>query len=226
MKHRFAGKLILYLILTIMAVDADFLLVAAGETPLLLKVAWVYLAATEAISVLENLRDAGVEQASGLLDFLRSRLSVLLDRFKTKLRCIVMIKVFINPGHAPGGYPDPGAAGPSGLRESDVAADVAAQVVNYLNCAGCQAIAYQSDSLQDICNQANNWDADLIVSIHCNSVSSAAATGMEIWTSRGQTRADRQATLIMHKWPVNFQLCRFEVIGQMVMLIRKPVCMY
>ncbi|WP_312560202.1 phage holin family protein [Anaerospora sp.] len=82
MKHRFAGKLILYLVLTIMAVDADFLLVAAGETPLLLKVAWVYLAATEAISVLENLRDAGVEQASGLLDFLRSRLSVLLDRLK------------------------------------------------------------------------------------------------------------------------------------------------
>lgn len=84
MKHRFAGKWILYLILTIMAVNADFLLVAAGETPLLLKVVWVYLAATEAISVLENLRDAGVEQASGLLDFLRSRLSVLLDRFKTK----------------------------------------------------------------------------------------------------------------------------------------------
>lgn len=84
MKHRFAGKLILYLVLTIMAASADFLIVAAGETPLLLKVAWVYLAATEAISVLENLRDAGVEQASGLLDFLRSRLSVLMDRFKTK----------------------------------------------------------------------------------------------------------------------------------------------
>ena len=42
------------------------------------------------------------------------------------------MKVFINPGHAPGGYPDPGAVGLSGLRESDVAADVAAQVVNYL----------------------------------------------------------------------------------------------
>jgi N-acetylmuramoyl-L-alanine amidase len=31
------------------------------------------------------------------------------------------VKVFINPGHAPGGYPDSGAVGPSGLRESDVA---------------------------------------------------------------------------------------------------------
>lgn len=81
------------------------------------------------------------------------------------------MKVFINPGHAPGGYPDPRAVGPSGLRESDVVADVAAQVVNYLNAVGHQAIAYQSDSLQAICDQANSWGADLIVSIHCNSCS-------------------------------------------------------
>ncbi|CVK18373.1 hypothetical protein SPSPH_044430 [Sporomusa sphaeroides DSM 2875] len=54
------------------------------RTPLLLKVAWVYLAATEAISVLENLRDAGIEQAASPLDFLRSRLGVMLERFKNK----------------------------------------------------------------------------------------------------------------------------------------------
>lgn len=84
MKHRFAGKLILYMALTIMAVSADNMLKLAGETPLLLKVAWVYLAATEAISVLENLRDAGIEQAASLLDFLCSRLGVMLERFKNK----------------------------------------------------------------------------------------------------------------------------------------------
>jgi len=67
-----------------MAVNADKVLFASGEVPLILKVVWVYLAATEAISVLENLRDAGVEQANGLLDFFRSRLTVLLDRFKQK----------------------------------------------------------------------------------------------------------------------------------------------
>jgi N-acetylmuramoyl-L-alanine amidase len=115
-----------------------------------------------------------------------------------------MIKVFINPGHAPGGNPDPGAVGPSGLREADVVAEVAAQVADYLNGAGCEAISYQSDSLQDICNQANGWGADLIVSIHCNSFTSAAATGMEIWTSRGQTRADRLATLIMSQMAGEF----------------------
>ena len=84
MKHRFVGKIIVYIVLTIMAVKTDELLQLSGETALILKVTWVYLAATEAISVLENLRDAGVEQASGLLDFLRSRLTVLVERFKQK----------------------------------------------------------------------------------------------------------------------------------------------
>lgn len=106
------------------------------------------------------------------------------------------MKVFVNAGHAPGGVPDPGAVGPSGVRESDVTAAVAAQVVQYLTAAGCEAMAYQSDSLQGICDAANNWGADVVVSIHCNSFN-AESTGMEIWTSRGQTPADELATLIM-----------------------------
>lgn len=84
MKHRFSGKIIVYIVLTFMAVNVDKVLFASGESPLILKVVWGYLAATEAISVLENLRDAGVEQANGLLDFLRSRVTVLLDRYKQK----------------------------------------------------------------------------------------------------------------------------------------------
>jgi hypothetical protein len=84
MKHRFVGKIIVYMVLTLMAVKTDELLQLSGETALILKVTWVYLAATEAMSVLENLRDAGVEQADGLLDFLRSRVGILMDRFKQK----------------------------------------------------------------------------------------------------------------------------------------------
>jgi len=115
-----------------------------------------------------------------------------------------MPKIFINPGHAPGGKPDPGAVGPSGLRESDVAADVAARVADYLRAAGCEVMVYQSDSLQDICNQANAWGADVIVSIHCNSFTAPTATGMEIWTSRGQTRADSLATYIINQMAGEF----------------------
>ncbi|MDU2063792.1 MAG: phage holin family protein [Sporomusaceae bacterium] len=84
MKHRFAGKIIVYMILTFMAVNVDTLLFASGESPIILKVVWSYLAATEAMSVLENLRDAGIEQAGSLLSFLRDRTTILLDRFKQK----------------------------------------------------------------------------------------------------------------------------------------------
>ncbi len=84
-----------------------------------------------------------------------------------------MYKIFINPGHAPGGIPDPGAVGPSGLKESDVAADVAAIASGYLIAAGCEVMIYQSDSLQDICDTGNDWGADLVVSIHCNSFSAS-----------------------------------------------------
>lgn len=83
MKHRFAGKMILYIVLTVMAISVDNMLQIAGETPLLLRVVWIYLAATEALSILENFRDAGIEQVGGLLDFLRSRLSTLFSKFKS-----------------------------------------------------------------------------------------------------------------------------------------------
>lgn len=82
MKHRFLGKIFVYVFFTIMAVSADGMLKAAGEIPLILKVVWVYLAATEAISVLENLRDSGVEQAGGLLIFVRDKLNNLLEKYK------------------------------------------------------------------------------------------------------------------------------------------------
>lgn len=114
-----------------------------------------------------------------------------------------MAKIFINPGHAPDGNPDPGAIGPSGLRESDVNADVGKMLADYLRAAGCEVMVYQSDSLQDICDQANNWGADAVVSIHCNSFSDTS-TGMEIFTSRGQTQADELATLIMSQMADEF----------------------
>lgn len=114
------------------------------------------------------------------------------------------MKVFINPGHAPGGYPDSGAIGPTGLREADVVADIGLMVAEYLTAAGCEIILYQSDSLYEICNRANTWGADAVVSLHCNSFSSTEATGMEIWTSRGQTKADVLASHIMAQMAQEF----------------------
>lgn len=74
MKHKFAGKIILYMALVTTAVHVDAM---AGGQDLFLKVAWYYLAATEALSIIENLRDAGVKSLEPLLNFVRSKLGGL-----------------------------------------------------------------------------------------------------------------------------------------------------
>jgi N-acetylmuramoyl-L-alanine amidase len=115
-----------------------------------------------------------------------------------------LAKIFINPGHAPNGNPDPGAVGQTGLRESDVAAEVGEIVSGYLKAVGYETMVYQSDSLQDICDKANTYGADLFISIHCNSFSNPNAKGMEVWTSRGETNADRLATRIIKQMEEEF----------------------
>lgn len=94
------------------------------------------------------------------------------------------MKVFINPGHAPNGNPDPGACG-CGLRESDVVATVGRLVEGYLTAAGCEVKLLQSDSLSEISDTANEWGADCFVSIHCNSASVDTARGVETYSFHG-----------------------------------------
>ncbi len=59
------------------------------------------------------------------------------------------MKVFINPGHAPNGHPDPGAVNDNtGLRECDVALAVGDLVAHYLKTAGVGVTnVFQCDSL-------------------------------------------------------------------------------
>lgn len=74
MKTKFAGKLILYMLLVAAAVQVDIM---AGGEGVFLKASWYYLAATEAISIVENLRDAGVQSLDPLLTFIRAKLGGL-----------------------------------------------------------------------------------------------------------------------------------------------------
>ena len=74
MKTKFAGKLILYMVLVSAAIQVDVM--ARGED-LFLKAAWYYLAGTEFISIAENLRDAGVQSLDPLLAFIRTKLGGL-----------------------------------------------------------------------------------------------------------------------------------------------------
>jgi N-acetylmuramoyl-L-alanine amidase len=89
------------------------------------------------------------------------------------------MKVCINAGHASNGNPDPGAVGQTGLRESDVAYNIMGLVAQYLQQAGYNTLQVQDDSLQLICNQSNDFEADLFISIHCNAAASDQAKGTE-----------------------------------------------
>lgn len=98
------------------------------------------------------------------------------------------MKVFINAGHDR--KYDSGAVNPnSGLREADVAANVAELVVKYLTAAGCECLSMQSDNLAPtgvgrsqygdrqgltVTETANEWGADVFVSIHCNAFNESA----------------------------------------------------
>lgn len=103
------------------------------------------------------------------------------------------MKVYINPGHDK--KYDSGAVNPAtGLRECEVAAHVGALVKHYLEAAGCTCKLMQSDNLAPtstgrsryadrqgptVTETANDWDADIFVSIHCNSAEADEACGTE-----------------------------------------------
>lgn len=110
------------------------------------------------------------------------------------------MKVFINPGHAPGGHPDPGAVNEeTGLRECDVAFTVGKAVEKYLNAAGVETELLQSDSLYEICEAANASDSDIFVSIHCNAAEAEEANGTETWACAGSYRGSMLASCIQNQ---------------------------
>ena len=107
------------------------------------------------------------------------------------------MKVFINPGHAPEGNPDPGACNVyTGLRECDVAAEVGRLTAYYLKAVGIETEILQSDSLYEVCQKANASEADLFISIHCNSAANPAANGTETWYCHGSKNGANLAKYI------------------------------
>lgn len=111
------------------------------------------------------------------------------------------MKVFLNPGHAPGGNPDPGAVNQyNGLRECDVAANVCWLLEQYLNAAGVQVSnIVQDDSLQFIVDAANGSGADLFVSVHCNAAASTQANGTETWYYHASAKGKQLAECIQNQ---------------------------
>lgn len=119
------------------------------------------------------------------------------------------MKVYVNPGHDT--KYDSGAVNPeTGLRECDVAAEVGERVRQYLNAAGCETRLLQSDNLYydsdyadtdrktAVCVDANNWEADVFVSIHCNAANTYAR-GTEVFCYSRSSAGGRLAGFIQRQ---------------------------
>jgi len=119
-------------------------------------------------------------------------------------------KGMIDPGHV--GH-DSGAVGPSGVQERDITLRVARKLADILRPVMEVRLTREDDrsrgltlnaDLQARADAANDWGADIFVSIHCNSAADRTAHGCEVWTSRGQTGADELAEAIIKALEAEF----------------------
>lgn len=115
------------------------------------------------------------------------------------------MKICIDPGH---GGEDPGAVGANGLKESMAALQISKYLRRGLldqeNEVMCTRDGDTFVSLAGRCDIANDWDADLFVSVHCNAFSDPSAHGFEIWTSVGVTDADLVAERLIDSIGISF----------------------
>lgn len=105
--------------------------------------------------------------------------------------------ITLDAGH---GGKDPGAVGPKGLREKDVALNVVTRLALMLQAAGVAVKQTRMDDrfleLHERADIANGAGTDLFLSVHCNSSDRSAASGFEVFTTPGQTDADEFATAL------------------------------
>ena len=97
--------------------------------------------------------------------------------------------VFINPGHALGGNPDPGCVNEAeNLRECDIALTVGSLAGRFLEEMGCKVTLLQSHNLAgespgfpNVTDTANRSLADVFVSIHVNAGGGRGAETFCYW---------------------------------------------
>ncbi len=77
MKHRFLGKIIVYLLVVFAGALADNIMMTMGKPQWAVVLLVGYLSVTELISILENLQDAGVEEAGQLHDIIEKKRDAL-----------------------------------------------------------------------------------------------------------------------------------------------------
>lgn len=73
MKNQFLLKMGVYVLVTIVSGIADIMISAVHHPAVLMELCISYLAASELLSIIENLNDAGVSVLSGLVQLIRAR---------------------------------------------------------------------------------------------------------------------------------------------------------
>jgi N-acetylmuramoyl-L-alanine amidase len=91
-------------------------------------------------------------------------------------------RVVVDPGH---GGTDPGASGPTGLKEKDVTLAIAHKVAPVLARLGVEVTLTRDDdryvTLEERTARANAFGADVFVSIHCNAAENRVRRGVETY---------------------------------------------
>ena len=109
-------------------------------------------------------------------------------------------KIAIDPGH---GGTDPGAVGPTGLKEKDVNLQIALKLKAKLEAQGHTVVMTRDKdetvSLENRVNKANNANADIFVSIHCNAAENPDAKGTETYHYPESSKGKKLATEVQKK---------------------------
>lgn len=73
MKRCFCSKMIMYVVIVLGGALADIMMMTVGEVSVFVRLCIGYLVASEMVSIVENLQDAGVDVLSGLIRLFRMR---------------------------------------------------------------------------------------------------------------------------------------------------------
>lgn len=110
-------------------------------------------------------------------------------------------RIVVDPGH---GGNNPGAVGPTGLKESDANWQVSVALKHYLeNQGGAKVLLtrsqYRDESLANRAYKANKWGADRFVSVHHNAATNRNWNGVETYSAINGSRASDDMRNKIHK---------------------------
>jgi len=108
------------------------------------------------------------------------------------------LTIVVDAGH---GGTDPGAVGPSGVKEKNVNLEIASKLAALLRSTGFNVVMTRTNdstvSLNERSSMANAINADLFVSIHSNSATIASAGGTEtIYMIGGDAESQKLAAMV------------------------------